>query len=99
MSSERRKAAEEYPQCARWALEIKRRTIIQSFLEWLWDGPDGAGHPELDGARIQLSDADGNPVPWTHDETIMRHMGIDRRELDRERRAMLEAQRRLNLEG
>ena len=94
------KASERYPECARWALEIQRRTIIQSFLEWLWDGPDGEGHPDLDGgARIRLADVDGYAVPWSHDETIMRYLGIDRRELERERRAMLDAQRRLNLEG
>ena len=93
------KSVVEYPECEKWSALSAERQTITAFLEWLESGPDGDGHPDLGGGRIRLSDDWGDPLPWNHNETVMRYLRIDPVKLETERRAMLEAQRRLNLEG
>lgn len=83
----------QYPHCERWAAAGDKANTIREFLGWLeadsqpplkvckrWDSGDYL--PELTCNRL--------------DELLMQFFGVDAKEVEKERRAMLEACRKLN---
>lgn len=75
------------PMCDKWAANLEERRIIEEFWEWLVENK--AHNPELW--------RHGVPIVEIHiDKAMDEYHGIDQRELDKERRAILEEQRKLN---
>ncbi len=83
----------EYPHCERWAAAGEKANVIREFLGWMegdiepalkvckrWDSGDYL--PELTSNKL--------------DELLMQFFGVDAKEVDKERRAMIEACRKLN---
>lgn len=88
----------QYPESEKLSAKREHRQVINSFLEWL-DEEKGyllaEWSPPEEGGR----DQELFPVYVGFDNLVMEYLGVDTKALEKERRAMLEAQRELNDRG
>jgi hypothetical protein len=80
------KRAEKYPNCAKLSASREERLIIERFLDWAED------------KGIFLDEGDGPLLGGDRDRRLYQYFEIDLKELEKERQAILEAQRQLNEE-
>lgn len=73
---------ENYPQSEKLARLGDSQTAILEFLDW------------LASESLFICDAEGYGIPESYELLVLRYFDVDAKELDKERRAMLEELRR-----
>lgn len=74
----------QYPECEKLAADRPKKIAIMEFLEWLEE--QGLTICDLDGFRLRES----------NEQLVHRHLGLDDKKLEQERREMLRDQRIAN---
>ena len=80
--------AEQYPMCTRLSLSRSEMSKISAFLDWLEE--------EQDARLCKAEGSDYYPLIKSRERLLREYFEIDEAELEKERRAMLDAQRKLN---
>lgn len=87
-------AREKYPECEKLNRLGDERRHLAQFLEWCEERRTELGVWTSGEYRDSF-----DPLNKRHEQLIFEYLGIDPKKLERERRAMLGAQRKVNARG